>query len=830
MSSALPTSSVRLPITSLTDPLDVRAWLQGSPALLTAVSPRGDVVFASESAARALGRTREEVEGTALAALYHPQDRTCLHAALDEALRRPGTDVRRELRRMGADGGEAWVDETLRAIDSAGGPVVLVHTQDASERRWAGQALEQSASLLAAALESTADGILVADLEGRITLWNQRFREMWCIPEEVLRSGDGWKVLELAAAQVHDPEGHAAAAESLLADPEAEGSRLIELTDGRFFERVSKPQRIGGRVVGRVWSYSDVTEARRTEAVLRESEERYALAIEGALEGIWDWDLQRERIYLSPRWKDILGYAPDEPVGEHPDEWLTRVHPDDLERVRGELAASIGGGRRHFEIEHRVRHRDGSWRWTRARAVTVFDPGGKPIRIAGSLSDVTEQKVAEELLLHHALHDVLTGLPNRSLLVDRLSIALRRTARSGGSVGVLFMDLDGFKVVNDSLGHATGDHLLIAVARRLEGCLRPSDTVGRMGGDEFTVLLEDLHDPAEARAVAERVHDALRAAFVLDGRPVFTTASVGIAVGAAGATPESLLRDADTAMYRAKSQGRARCEVFDPTMHTTALARLQLETDLRGALERDEFELAYQPLVSLADGRIAGFEALARWRHPERGLLQPSEFISVAEETGLIVALGRWVLREACRQTREWNRRYGAALSVNVNLSPRQFVDGGLAREVAAALCDTELSAGFLKLEITESLLMGEAGPVASTLDELRALGVELCIDDFGTGYSSLSYLHRFPIDTLKIDRSFVSRLNADGGSDQIVRTILVLAQTLKMRAVAEGVETPEQAEQLRAMGCEYAQGFRFSPPLPGDDAGALIWRQRLTG
>jgi EAL domain-containing protein (putative c-di-GMP-specific phosphodiesterase class I) len=260
------------------------------------------------------------------------------------------------------------------------------------------------------------------------------------------------------------------------------------------------------------------------------------------------------------------------------------------------------------------------------------------------------------------------------------------------------------------------------------------------------------------------------------------------------------------------------------------MARLALETDLRNAIERDEFELAYQPVVSLADGRIAGFEALARWRHPERGLLQPAEFIPVAEETGLIVPLGRWVLREACRQLRDWNRRYGAALSVNVNLSPRQFVDGNLARDVMAALRDTELPAPFLKLEITEGLLMGEAGPIASTLDELKALGVELCIDDFGTGYSSLSYLHRFPIDTLKIDRSFVSRLSADGQSEQIVRTILVLAQTLNMRAVAEGVETPEQADQLRAMGCEYAQGFRFARPLPGEEAGAMIWRQRLAG
>ncbi|HEX5871469.1 MAG TPA: GGDEF domain-containing phosphodiesterase, partial [Longimicrobium sp.] len=333
---------------------------------------------------------------------------------------------------------------------------------------------------------------------------------------------------------------------------------------------------------------------------------------------------------------------------------------------------------------------------------------------------------------------------------------------------------------------------------------------------------------AAAHAVAERIHDALREAFDLDGRPVFTTASIGIAVGGEAALPEGLLRDADTAMYRAKGRGRARIEMYDATMQAAALQRLQLETDLRGAVERQEFELAYQPVVSLADGRIAGFEALARWRHPERGLLQPSEFISAAEDTGLIVPIGRWVLREACRQMREWNRRYGAALSVNVNLSPRQFADAGLARDVAQALHETELPASFLKLEITENLLMGDAGGAAATLEELKTLGVDLCIDDFGTGYSSLSYLHRFPIDTLKVDRSFIARLG-DGQTEQIVRTILVLARTLGMRAVAEGVETAEQTDSLRAMGCEYAQGYRFSHPVAGDAAGAMIWRQRLS-
>ena len=817
--------ALNLSLVSVTDPVDFRAWFARSPAMLTAVSSAGEVLAASESAAAALGRTPEEMTGIAFAELYLAEDREAAAEALAEALRAPGTEVRREVRRLRADGGALWVEERLRAD----GCVVLVHTHDTTARRQAGEALQRSRSLLEAALESTADGILVVDLDARVKLWNQRFREMWSIPEEVLRDGDGWKVLELAAAQTTEPAARDAQIRQLLAAPELEEKNVVHFTDGRVYERVSRPQRVGGRVVGRVFSYSDVTEAHRAEAVLRESEERYALAVEGALDGIWDWDLASGRIYFSPRWKEILGYAAEEMEAD-PEAWFSRVHPDDADRVRGEVDASVQGGRTHFESEHRVLHRDGSWRWARVRGVAVPGPQGAPVRLAGSLSDVTERKVAEEMLLHNALHDALTGLPNRSLLLDRLGLALRRCVRSGGNVAVLFLDLDNFKVVNDSLGHAVGDRLLAAVARRVEGALRPSDTVARLGGDEFTVLLEDLGEPDEARRVAERLHHALAEPFDLEGRAVFTTASVGIAVGGGGTAPESLLRDADTAMYRAKSRGRARCEVFDPAMHTSALARLHLETDLRGAVERDEFELAYQPLVSLRDGRITGFEALARWRHPGRGMLNPSEFIPAAEDTGLIVPLGRWVLREACRQMRAWNRHYGAALSVNVNLSPRQFLDGGLARDVAAALRDTELPAAFLKLEITESLLMGDLGGVGGVLEELKGLGVELCIDDFGTGYSSLSYLHRFPIDTLKIDRSFVARLDGDGQSEQIVRTILVLARTLNLRAVAEGVETEEQAERLRAMGCEYAQGFRFSRPLAGEEAGALIWRQRLTG
>jgi diguanylate cyclase (GGDEF)-like protein/PAS domain S-box-containing protein len=691
--------TLRLHIPSVTDFRDAGPWFTDGPAMLAAVSPAGTIVASSRAAADAVGRAPEELEGVAFATLYHPEDRATACAAHNAALSAPGTDVRRALRKVRADGAVFCVDETLRAVEGTGGTIVLIHTQDAA-----------------------------------------------------------------------------------------------------------------------------VT---RVEGGPREGEERYALALEGSSEGLWDWDLRARRLLPSPRFMALLGYAEGE-VGHDPDEWLARIHPEDVAHVREVLAALRNGERPYVESVHRMRHRDGSWRWTHVRAVAVMGQDGAALRVAGSLSDVTDRKVAEELLLHNALHDALTGLPNRTLLLDRVGLALRRGARLGRSCAVLCVGLDGFKVVNDSLGHAVGDLLLDAVARRLENALRSADTVARLGADVFAVLVDELHDPAEARAVAERVHEAMAEPFTLRGRTVFATASIGIAGGGDGAVAEVLVRDAETAMYRAKSRGRAGSEMFDATMQATALQRLHLETDLRGAVEREEFELAYQPVVSLADGRIAGFEALARWRHPERGLLQPSEFISAAEDTGLIVPIGRWVLREACRQMRDWNRRYGAALSVNVNLSPRQFGDPGLAGDVARALGETGLPASFLKLEITENLLMGEAGSAAATLEELKRLGVDLCIDDFGTGYSSLSYLHRFPIDTLKVDRSFIRRLG-DGQTEQIVRTILVLARTLGMRAVAEGVETSEQADCLRGMGCEYAQGFRFSHPVAGSAAGAMIWRQRLS-
>jgi diguanylate cyclase (GGDEF)-like protein/PAS domain S-box-containing protein len=560
---------------------------------------------------------------------------------------------------------------------------------------------------------------------------------------------------------------------------------------------------------------------KQTLAALRESEARYALAARGSNDGLWDWNLQNDRFYFSPRWKALLGYDEGE-IGTAPHEWFDRVHPDDLPRVRAAIAAHLQGGTTQFESEHRLLHKDRTYRWVLSRGLAVRASDDRAVRMAGSLTDITKDKVA----------DALTGLPNRVLFMDRLGHALERAKRDRDlRFAVLFLDLDRFKVINDSLGHLAGDELLVAVARRLLGCVRSSDTVAhfpdqatvaRMGGDEFTILLEDIKTISNAVAVANRIQKELAVPFRVGGKEVFTSASIGITLGPAGyCQPEELLRDADAAMYCAKNGGKARCEVFDAAMRAQAVTRLQLETDLRRGIERREFCLHYQPILSLAANRFLGFEALVRWQHPERGLLLPGDFIAVAEETGLIVPLGWWVLREACLRTRAWHASFPTdpPLLVSVNLSSKQFLQTNLAEQLEQLLSETDLEPRCLKLEITERAIMDNPDSASTLLARLHALGVRVGLDDFGTGYSSLSYLHRFPIDTLKIDRSFVRQMGAGEETLQIVKSIVGLAHNLAMDVIAEGVETEVQRRRLADLKCEYAQGFFFSQPV--DRAGA---------
>ena len=573
-----------------------------------------------------------------------------------------------------------------------------------------------------------------------------------------------------------------------------------------------------------------VERARLLEA-LRVSEERYALAASGSNDGLWDWDILGGRIYFSPRWKAILGCEEDE-IGEPADGGFNLTHPDDLKRLKQALAAYLRGHTPYLEVEHRMRHKDGSYRWILTRGRALWSADGAPYRVAGSLTDITARKVAEARLERSALYDRLTGLPNRLLLMGRMRRALERAKRHADyQFGVLFLDFDRFKVVNDSLGHMIGDQLLVGIAQRLVNCLRTEDTVARLGGDEFVILIDYIADPGDAVQVAERIQRALADPFDLNGHEVFTSVSIGIALSMTGyEEPETVLRDADIAMYRAKSGGRARYELFDSEMHARAVALLRLETDLRRAIEREEFEIYYQPIVALEGGLVTGFEALVRWRHPRRGLVSPGEFLPVAEETGLIAQIDWWVLQRACRQLAVWQGLFPAEppLSMSVNVSGRDFSRPDLADRIEQELRAAALAGCSLRLEITESAIMEHSEVAAAMFERLQTLGVQVYIDDFGTGYSSLSYLHRFPVATLKIDRSFVSRMGSNGENAKIIQTIVSLARDLGMNVIAEGVETIEQCDRLRALRCEYAQGFFFSRPLDNSAVEDLLLEQRV--
>jgi diguanylate cyclase (GGDEF)-like protein len=492
-----------------------------------------------------------------------------------------------------------------------------------------------------------------------------------------------------------------------------------------------------------------------------------------------------------------------------------------------ELAAHLEGRRPFLEVEHRMRHLDGSWRWMLVRGAAVRDAAGKAYRLAGSQSDITERKRAEEKVLHDALHDALTGLPNRTLFIDRLSQAMAfQQRRSDYRFAVLMLDVDRFKTINESLGHMQGDLLLVELAQRLATCVRPGDTLARMGSDEFAILLEDLVDPQEPLHVAERIHLALGAALDLAGTEVFATVSIGVATGGpAYSRPADLLRDADIALYSTKDVGRGRHVLFQPAMHEHARAQLQLEMDLRRALDRGELRLAYQPVVSLESGLVSSCEALVFWEHPTRGRIPPGDFIPTAEETGLVVPLGTWALQRACEDCKQWNDALpeGQSVSVSVNLSGKQLLHHDVLADVRAALARSGLDARRLRLELTESVIMENAGPAALLLQQLKALSVHLMLDDFGTGYSSLSYLHNFRFDTLKIDRSFVVRLEQSSKQAEIVRTIVSLARALSMQVVAEGVENLAQLQHLVSLRVQYGQGFLFSRSLDARAFGDLL-------
>jgi diguanylate cyclase (GGDEF)-like protein/PAS domain S-box-containing protein len=666
-------------------------------------------------------------------------------------------------------------------------------------------------------VETASDAFISSDSDGVLTYWNRAAVEMfgWS-SEEAL----GRRFTELTLPE-GEREAYEAGRERFLATGDWPLlNRRVEVTgwhrDGHSFLMELTVWSLEENERHRFHAFiRDITERQRAEDVLRRSEERFRSLVQNAADAIVVMGADSTITYVSPAVERILGYSPEEEMGSNV---FTHIHPEDVATAGEKLGEILVREGAVATAEVRARHKSGSWRWLEASGRNLLHDDS----VAGivlNYRDVTERRALEEQLTRQAFEDSLTGLANRALFLDRVSHALAHRQREDEPMAVLLMDLDDFKSVNDRLGHDAGDEVLVEVARRLRGCLRPADTAARLSGDEFALLLDSLGDGGDVIGVVERLMEVLRKPIDVREVQLTVSTSIGVVITSDGNEgQEQVLRNADVAMYKAKSGGRGRYEIYEPGMRAALLERLELRGDLERALDREEFLLEYQPIVSLEDGKSVGCEALVRWHHPVRGLISPATFIPLAEETGLILPLGRWVLQEACNRMRAWQLETGELLSLSINLSARQFEQSGLSEEVTWALRDSGLAPNDLVLEITESLSMENTEVTISKLAELKGLGVGLAIDDFGTGYSSLAYLKRFPIDSLKIDKAFVDGVAMGAEEAALANAVVRLSDSLGLRTVAEGIEHHDQVEALIRLGCVFGQGYYFARPLSAED------------
>ncbi|MDQ3913215.1 MAG: EAL domain-containing protein [Actinomycetota bacterium] len=796
-----------------------RAMTQNSSDLVTLLRADGTIRYQSPSAERIIGYRPDELIGQNAFSYVHPDDLERVEMAFAEGLKDPKRHPKAEYRFRHKDGSWRWLDSVgSNLLGDPGVGEYVVNSRDVTERKEAEEALREAEERYRTLVEQIPAVTYIDPADDSDT-------SLYTSPQVEKMLGytsEEWHENKLWSKCLHpdDRERVLAADERFEAggEPFSEEYRLIA-KDGSVVwvrEEAVAVRNKGGRPLYWQGVILDVTERKEAEDAVRRSEASLAESQRMAHLGTWEWDVKTDEVWWSDETFRIYGFEPDELVPTF-ETLVEVVHPEDRNLLREAIAGALYE-HKSYDFEHRIIRPSGEVRWVHRQAEVVRGEAREPLRMIGTVHDITERKVLEEKLRYQAFRDLLTNLPNRHLFVDRLKQALRRSSRRRGSrVAVLFMDLDGFKIINDSVGHDVGDRLLVAVSERLKGSLRPEDTLARFGGDEFVVLLEDVEGPEDAVRVAERITGELQEPMMIEGRELFVRASIGIALGDdRQKSSEDLLRDADTAMYRAKDEA-ADYKVFDEAMYERAIGRLELENDLRRAIEREEFVVYYQPIFNLQTGGLWGMEALVRWEHPERGILDPDEFVPIAEESGLVVPMGEKVLKEACNRAVQWQSEYPRTppLAMSVNLSGRQLRRQGLHKLIEQALKESGLPASSLGLDITETVYISALDADTAALDRLRATGIRISIDDFGSGYSSLSYLKRLPADILKIDKSFVRDLGLEVEDTAIAQTIIDLAHILGMEVVAEGVELEEQETLLKEMGCDFGQGFYFSEPLP---------------